>query len=228
MTSAHRHGGPQTVPGGLLIVIEGIGGSGKSTLARGLADSLERDGWQVVRTKEPGGTELGQALRTILLSAATQIDPWTEAFLFEADRAQTNAEVLVPALAAGSVVISDRGPFGTVAYQGHGRALDVELIEAMSDAAWRGRRADLVVVVDVEPRVGMARKRGATEADRFDDEDLAFQARVRDGYLAAARRRGPDTLVIDGSRPAEAGLAEVTLGAREYVAARAADSRYER
>lgn len=218
----------RTVPGGLLIVIEGIGGSGKSTLARGLADALEGDGWQVSRTKEPGGTELGQALRTILLSDALRIEPWAEAFLFEADRAQTNADVLAPALTAGHVVISDRGPFGTVAYQGHGRGLDVGLIEAMNDVAWQGRRPDLVVVVDVEPRLGIARKRGEAEVDRFDAEDLAFQARVREGYLEAARRRGADTVTVDGSHSVEVALTEVTSVARAYLATRAATSGSDR
>lgn len=228
MTATHSLPERQTLPGGLLVVLEGIGGSGKSTLARGLADALEGAGWQVTRTKEPGGTELGQALRTILPSDAFRIDPWAEAFLFEADRAQTNADVLGPALAAGHLVISDRGPFGTVAYQGHGLGLDVRLIEAMNDAAWRGLRADLVVVVDVEPRVGIARKRGAMEADRFDEEGLAYQSRVREGYLAAARRRGAATLIVDGSQPIDATLAQITRETLEYVMARGARDRPER
>jgi dTMP kinase len=189
----------RVVPGGFLVVFEGIGGSGKSTLAVRVADGLEAAGWAVRRTREPGGTELGTSIRTILLGHGRSPDPWAEAFLFEADRAQTYAEVLEPSLRAGVVVVSDRGPFGTVAYQGHGRGLDLSVIDAMSAAAWRDRRPDLVFVVDVDPRVGLARKRGSLEEDRFDQEDVDFQSRAREGYLFAAKRRGADTVVLDGS-----------------------------
>jgi dTMP kinase len=197
------------VPGGFLVVFEGIGGSGKSTLAARVADGLEAADWAVRRTREPGGTDLGTSIRAILLDHGRAPDPWTEAFLFEADRAQTYTEVLEPSLRDGFVVVSDRGPFGTVAYQGHGRGLDLALIDAMSKAAWRDRRADLVFVVDVDPRVGLARKCGSQEEDRFDQEDLDFQTRAREGYLFAANRRGPDTVVVDGALPPDEAFGEV-------------------
>ncbi len=149
------------------------------------------------------------AIRAILLGQGQAPDPWAEAFLFEADRAETYAEVLRPSLEAGAIVISDRGPFGTVAYQGYGRALDLSLIDAMSETAWRGLKADLVFVVDVEPRVGLARKSGSQEQDRFDQEDLDFQSRAREGYLFAAKRRGADTVVLDGSLPPDDAFGQV-------------------
>ena len=206
------------VAGGVLIVVEGIGGSGKSTLCASLADAVERSGWTVRRTREPGGTHLGTDLRRILLTDSA-VAPWAEAFLFEADRAQSFAEVIEPALIEGHVVVSDRGPFGTVAYQGHGRGLDVDLINQMSLAAWRGRRADLVLVVDIEPATAMRRKRGAPETDRFDEEALEFQGRVRAGYLAAATQFGERALVLDGNLPAEELLRAASSKASNLLAA---------
>jgi dTMP kinase len=184
---------------GFLAVFEGIGGSGKSTVAKRLAEALERDRWDVTTTREPGGTELGASLRAMLLSSEARTDEWAEAFLFEADRAQTYAEVLKPTLNRGGVVISDRGPFGTVAYQGFGRGLDTSLIEAMSRAAWRDLSADVVFVVDIDPRVSLNRRLLASEQDRFDEEAMAFQDRVRQGYLYAADRAS-NAVVLDGLR----------------------------
>jgi dTMP kinase len=199
----------QAVKGGFLVVFEGIGGSGKSTLARRLGEGLHAAGWAVRATREPGGTELGSAIRTILLRQGGAPDPWAEAFLFEADRAQTYSEVLRPSLEAGAIVISDRGPLGTIAYQGYGRALDLSLIDAMSETAWRGLKADLVFVVDVEPRLGLARKRASQEDDRFDQEDLDFQSRAREGYLFAAKRIGADAVVLDGASAPDVAFGQV-------------------
>jgi dTMP kinase len=210
----------RSITGGFLVVFEGIGGSGKSTLARRLGEGLEAAGWAVRTTREPGGTELGSAIRAILLGKGQAPDPWAEAFLFEADRALTYAEVLKPSLEAGAVVVSDRGPFGTVAYQGFGRSLDLSLIDAMSEAAWRGLSSDLVFVVDVEPRVGLARKRGSDEHDRFDQEDLDFQERAREGYLFAAKRRGAGTLVLDGALPSDQAFGQVWEETLERLEAR--------
>ena len=217
----------RSLPGGFLIVFEGIGGSGKSTLAKRLGDRLETAAWPVRTTREPGGTELGSAIRAILLGKGQAPDPWAEAFLFEADRALTYAEVLKPSLEAGAIVISDRGPFGTVAYQAYGRALDLSLIDAMSETAWRGLKADLVFVVDVEPRVGLARKRGSQEHDRFDKEDLDFQSRAREGYLFAATRRGADTVILDGSVPSDEAFDQVWEATVAHLEARLAAVRGE-
>lgn len=205
----------RSIPKGFLIVFEGIGGSGKTTLAAMLREHLTTAGWDVRASREPGATELGMALRRILLDKDQHPTPWTEAFLFEADRAQTYAEVLTPALNAGAIVVSDRGPFGTIAYQGLGRGLDLGLIEAMSDAAWSQIKPQLVIVVDVDARLGLSRKMGSTDEDRFDDEDLAFTSRVREGYLLAARQFGPAAVVVDGAAP----LAEAFEQVREIATA---------
>jgi dTMP kinase len=168
-------------------------------------------------TREPGGTLLGASLRELLLNAATPTDPWAEAFLFEADRAQTSTDVIEPALEAGEVVISDRGPFGTIAYQAFGRRLDLQLIEKMNSIAWKERVPDLVVVIDVEPEIGMQRKARGSERDRFDEEDLAFQTRAREGYLYAASRRVGSTLVVDGGAPLDEVIASVIAAARDTL-----------
>lgn len=209
MSESRASNGKRKIAGGFLIVFEGIGGSGKSTLVDRLASHLESTGWRVIRTREPGGTPLGAGLRTILLEATWRTDPWAEAFLFGADRAQTFAEVIEPGLQAGGIVISDRGPFGTVAYQGFGRGLDIAVIEAMNGAAWREKTGDLVIVVDVDPRIGLERKGKQIDQDRFDREDIEFQGRAREGYLFAARKRHGPTLIIDGAVATEDAFAQV-------------------
>lgn len=206
--------------GGFLITFEGIGGSGKSTLARMLQEHLSQLGWDVRASREPGATKLGASLRDLLLSGETTPAPWTEAFLFEADRAQTYAEVLRPALEEGATVISDRGPFGTVAYQGFGRGLAMGLIDEMSTAAWAGLAPDLTFLVDVEPKLGLSRKTGASEHDRFDEEDLAFTSQVREGYLFAASRQGETAVLVDGSQPLASAFDRVKAATEQRLAAR--------
>jgi dTMP kinase len=191
----------RSITGGFLLVFEGIGGSGKTTLARLLREHLAKEGWDVRASHEPGATELGRSLRTILLSDDLTPAPWAEAFLFEADRAQTYYERVRPALEDGAIVVSDRGPFGTIAYQAYGRGLELRLIDEMSQAAWAGATPDLIFLVDVDPRLGLSRKAGNVEQDRFDDESMAFTSRVRDGYLFAASRFGSGAVVLDGSSP---------------------------
>ncbi len=191
----------RSVGGGFLLVFEGIGGSGKTTLAELLREHLATEGWDVRASREPGATLLGGSLRSLLLAKDPVPAPWTEAFLFEADRAQTYYEVLRPVLDEGAVIVSDRGPFGTIAYQAFGRGLDLRLIDDMSQAAWAGTKPDLIIVVDVDARLGLSRKAGSGEQDRFDDEDLAFTSRVREGYLFAASRFGSSAVVVDGSSP---------------------------
>ena len=187
---------------GCLITFEGLGGCGKSTLVRRLAAWLEQASLPIALTREPGGTPLGANLRGLLLEKGAVPVPWAEAFLFEADRAQTYAEVIIPALRDGKIVISDRNYYGTVAYQGFGRALDLDLIDRMTRAATGGHWPTLVVVLDVDPAIGLRRKYGQDAVDRFDEEDLAFQQRVREGYLFAAQR-DPHAHVVDAARAAD-------------------------
>ena len=206
----------RSISGGFLLVFEGIGGSGKSTLAELLREQLASGGWDVRASREPGATHLGESLRSVLLAKDPMPAPWTEAFLFEADRAQTYHELLRPALDEGAVIVSDRGPFGTIAYQAYGRGLDLRLIDDMTQAAWDETMPDLSIVVDVDVRLGLSRKAGSGERDRFDEEDLAFTSRVREGYLFAASRFGPAAVVVDGSSP----LSDVFEQVRTVTASR--------
>lgn len=214
----------KSVTGGFLVVFEGIGGSGKTTLAELLREHLTTEGWDVRASREPGATHLGGSLRSLLLAKDPVPAPWTEAFLFEADRAQTYHEVLRPALDDGAVIVSDRGPFGTIAYQAYGRGLDLGLIDDMSQAAWAGTKPDLIIVVDVAARLGLSRKAGSREQDRFDDEDLAFTSRVREGYIFAASRFGPAAVVVDGSLPLSEAFEQVRTVADSSLGGRLEES----
>lgn len=188
---------------GLLITFEGLGGSGKSTLARSVAAWLTGLGADVVSSHEPGATALGVQLRELLLNRERPPMSLATAFLFEADRAQTYAEVILPAIHAGQVVVSDRNVYGTFAYQGEGQGIDRALIETMSRAAVQGHWPDLVFVLDADPKVTLPRKHGQDEVDRFDEEGLAFQERVRQGYLLAATRDAERAHVLDAALGAE-------------------------
>jgi dTMP kinase len=203
---------------GFLLTIEGIGGSGKTTLAKALAAWLVAQGVEVTVTKEPGGTALGSHLRGILLDDGQDLPPWCEAFLFEADRSLTYTEIIRPALSRGEVVISDRNLYGTIAYQGFGADLDLDLIDRMNLMAAGAVYPDLVLVLDLPPAVAMGRLRSLRSGDRFDRRDASFQARVREGYLFAARRDASRAHILDASQPLDdvrrtaVGLAMLALG----------------
>jgi dTMP kinase len=200
---------------GFLVTIEGIGGSGKTTLTKGLVDWLTGQGLRVTATKEPGGTDLGKHLRAVLLDEADGLPAWSEAFLFEADRSLTYSEIIRPALERGEVVISDRNLYGTIAYQGFGAELDIDLIDRMNDAASQGVHPDLALVLDLPPDVAVDRLLRSGSGDRFDRRAAAFQARVREGYLFAAKRDGLRARILDASQP----LKEVQGAAASLVTA---------
>lgn len=190
-------------PAALLIAVEGIGGSGKSTLAARLVQWLQGLNLPVTASREPGATTLGAELRRLLLEGRFAPVPWADAFLFEADRAQTYVTVIEPALAAGHIVVSDRNLYGTIAYQGFASGLDVEIIDVLNRVATGGRYPDLILVVDAEPELALGRKRGSPQKDRFDERDISFQAAAREGYLFAARRDPDRAHVLDGGSGAD-------------------------
>ncbi|HJN87545.1 MAG: dTMP kinase [Dehalococcoidia bacterium] len=183
----------------LFIVFEGQDGSGKSTQARSLFHRLRREGFNALLTREPGGTPLGETLRR-WLKRGRNLALLSELSLFIAARAQLVEEVVRPALETGVTVISDRYTASTVAYQGHGRGLDLDLLDQLNRAATGGLSPDLTVLLDLPVQTGLARKRNP-EADTFDAAPLEFHRKVRDGYLAMAAQDPGRWLVLDGRRP---------------------------
>ncbi|MFZ4984407.1 MAG: dTMP kinase [Blastocatellia bacterium] len=197
---------------GRLITFEGIDGSGKTTQLRLLADWLTERGFDVVTTREPGGTPLGATIRTALLDCAPgSVDPLAELLLYAADRAQHVRRLIRPAIAAGRIVLCDRFGDATIAYQGYGRKLPLDLIARLNQLATDGIAPDLTLLYDLEVGVGLARtiaRQTSPEANRRDRLDLEtedFHQRVRRGYLALAAEASPRFRTI----PAAGSVAEV-------------------
>jgi dTMP kinase len=192
----------------LFITLEGGEGSGKSTVAKQLAALVEREGRSVTLTEEPGGTELGRHFWTYLRSGAEPLTPLAELMLFEAARAQHVERIIRPALDAGHVVICDRFTESSIAYQGHGRGLGIELIESLNAIATGGLRPDLTLLLDVPVEVGLQRARSLESGenaekkrDSIGGETSAFHDRVREGFLAIARSDRRRVALIDAQAP---------------------------
>ena len=183
----------------IFIVFEGGDGSGKRTQARNLSQRLRRRSIPVLLTREPGGTPSGESIRR-LLKGQRSFRPMRELLLFEAARAQLVESVIRPRLGGGNTVSCERYTASTVAYQGHGRGLDLALIQQLNEMATGGLVADLTVLLDLTPLVGLSR-RGATGSDPFESAPQEFQSKVREGYLAQAAEAPERWLVLDGSRP---------------------------
>jgi dTMP kinase len=192
---------------GFYLALEGIEGSGKSTLGRLLASRLADRQIDSISVREPGGTELGEELRRLVLHAG-HVAPWAEAALFAASRAQLAVEIIAPALADGRWVISDRSYYSSLAYQGGGRDLGVEAVRRLNETVLDGVLPDLVVVLDIEPEVGFARE---TERDRIGEGGLSLQRIVAETYrkLAADDER---IVLLDASASPER-LADAVLAA---------------
>ncbi len=182
----------------MFITFEGPEGSGKSTQAQALCAYMDARGRQAVLTREPGGTALGDRLRELLMNTTdVAINPRAEALLFAAARAQLVQEVIRPALAAGRVVICDRFADSTIAYQSFGRGLPLAEVRQVVEFASGGLKPDLTVLLDLPPEEGRRRK-GTDLGDRFEDEELDFHRRVRQGYLALAAAEPGRWFVVDG------------------------------
>lgn len=192
---------------GTFITFEGIDGSGKSTHLRLLAQFLQSNGLDVVLTREPGGTPVGNRLRAALLDAREEVDPLTELLVFAADRAQHVRRVLRPAIEAGRVIISDRYADATVAYQGAGRGFSAELISEIIALATEGLKPDLTLLFDlpvIESNTRTRRRTNGQQAgDRLDAETADFHTRVRDAYLRLAETEPDRIKVIESNRSVE-------------------------
>jgi dTMP kinase len=198
----------------MFITFEGPDGSGKSTQARQLAEYLQSRGEDVLLTREPGGTAIGDQIRNILHShdnaamAAT-----TEFFLYNAARAQIVAEVIRPALAAGKVVLSDRFADSTVAYQGYGRQLDLNLVHRITDLATAGLKPDLTFFIDISVEEGLRRRKDGhahgAEWNRMDSQSREFYERARRGYEELIRAEPARWVCVNGAKSVDTVQAEL-------------------
>jgi dTMP kinase len=196
---------------GRFFVLDGPDGGGKTTQVAALRDYLTERGEQVKTLREPGATSAGEAIRDLLLDPQTDLIPVAEMLLYQAARAQMVDALLRPTLESGVTVLLDRYWYSTAAYQGHGLGLDIESVREVSRTATGGLEPDHLFVLDVEPEVGLSRIQG--EHDRIEGRPLEYHRRVREGFLAEARRLGDKATILDASRPA----AEVSAIIRQVV-----------
>ncbi|MCJ7518394.1 MAG: dTMP kinase [Anaerolineaceae bacterium] len=187
----------------MFITLEGPDGSGKTKQMQPLANSLKEKGYTVFTAREPGGTSIGDQVRTILMNLEnTSMRPRTETLLFCAARAQLVEEVIRPHLELGEVVLLDRYADSTMAYQGYGHQDDLMLIKNLLDFATGGLKPDLTLLLDVDPKVGLRRRVvGGDEWNRLDAYRLQYHQRVRQGYLQMAAAEPARWRVIDASQP---------------------------
>jgi dTMP kinase len=183
----------------VFVTFEGLDGSGKTTQAAALVETLRREGREVVETREPGGTELGERIRELLLGGGA-VSPWAEAALFAAARAELVEQVIRPAIARGADVVCDRYLDSSLAYQGLARGLGLERVLELNLAAVGGLLPDWTALLVVPAAVAAARR--PPTADRIEREGLEFAERVEDAYRDVARRFPERVLVFDGTQDA--------------------------
>ena len=202
----------------LFVTFEGPDGCGKTTQVARLAEFMRAQGHDVITTREPGGTRIGDQVREILHSPDNRsMRPAAELLLFCASRAQLVDEAIRPHLARGGVVLSDRYADSSLAYQGYGRGIDLDTLRTILDFATGGLRPSLTLLLDVDAAEGLRRRRGSGgEWNRLDQETLDFHRRAREGYLALARAEPDRWVVIDAAR----GIEDVQADIRAVVETR--------
>ena len=189
----------------MIITLEGIEGCGKTTQIELLYDYLKGKGRPVTKTREPGGTALGEALRRVLLQKDLKVFPLSELLLFMAIRVQHIEEVIMPALSAGGIVLCDRFTDATYAYQGYGRGTDLGIIGTLNRLVTKGVTPNLTVLIDCTAEVGIERKLARNpQPDRFENEDLSFHQKIRSAYLKLAQEDTRRFFVVDGQQSIEA------------------------
>ncbi|MGC8855466.1 MAG: dTMP kinase [Anaerolineae bacterium] len=186
----------------MFITLEGPEGSGKTSHIAPLAEWLRGQGYRVFTTREPGGTEIGEQIRTVIHDLKnTEMHPRTETLLYQAARAQIVEQVIRPRLAEGYIVISDRFADSTLAYQGYGHRQDLGQVRALIEYATGGLTPDLTFLLDIEVEIGLKRKTKKGEWNRLDAYDVEFHRRVRAGYLDLVKQEPRRWQVIDASQP---------------------------
>ncbi len=195
----------------MFITFEGPDGSGKTTQIRLLTGWLRGQGYEVIVTREPGGTDIGDQIRDVLHDPDNiAMNARTEILLYSASRAQHVAQLVRPALAAGKIIVSDRYADSTLAYQGYGRGLHLETLMTITLFATDGLLPDLTLYLDITPEEGLRRRQlGGDEWNRLDAEALEFHQRVRDGYLELIKQEPRRWVVVDAARSEEEVQAEI-------------------
>jgi dTMP kinase len=202
----------------LFITFEGPDGSGKTTQAQLLYEYLQERGYPVFLTREPGGTGIGDQIREVLHSLEnTEMFPRTEILLYSASRAQLVGQIIRPHLARGEIVLCDRYADSTLAYQGYGHGLDLQVLQVITAFATSGLKPDLTIYLDIDVEKGLRRKlaahqTGEAEWNRMDQQETAFHRRVRQGYLQMAAAEPERWVVIEGAQPVD--LAQWTIRAK--------------
>jgi dTMP kinase len=185
----------------MFITLEGPEGSGKTSQLPKLVDYLRQNGFEVLATREPGGTSISEQIRTVLHNLENkEMNPRTEILLFQASRAQLVEQVIRPHLAKGGIVISDRYADSTLAYQGYGHQIEIEPLRVLVNFATGGLKPDLTILLDVDVEIGLRRKELKGEWNRLDAYNLEFHQRVRQGYQQLIGAEPERWVVIDASQ----------------------------
>jgi len=205
----------------MFITFEGPDGSGKTTQISLLADFLRRQGYSVITTREPGGTDIGDQIRLCLHDVRnTKMTPSAEILLYSASRAQLVQEVVRPALQEGAIVICDRFADSTIAYQGYGRGLDLEDLAYITRFATGGLQPDLTFLLDLDAEAGISRRTvGGDEMNRMDLQNAGFYRRVRQGYRQMVASQPHRWIVVDADRPVD----DVQATIRDAISSRLQD-----
>ncbi|MCG7562492.1 dTMP kinase [Pseudoalteromonas sp. McH1-42] len=211
---------------GFMLVCDGSNGAGKTTVIQGIADYLEQQGFEVVLTREPGGTPIGEKVRSVILDPSTpEMSSMTELMLFGAARAQHVEEKIRPALEAGKVVISDRFDAATFSFQHYARGIDLETIKTINELALGGFKPDMNLILDLDPELGLQRVNQRGEGlDRLEDEKMEFLHRAREGYLAQAKADPARFSVIDASEDKQSVLSACLKVVDSVIAASRRDN----
>jgi len=189
----------------MFITLEGPEGSGKSTQIKRLAKRLESMGFPVITTREPGGTPIGDQIRQVLVRMENkELHPRTEILLSLAARAQLVEQLIKPALQDGKIILCDRYGDSTLAYQGYGHGLDLEKLRQMLDFATDHLKPDLTILLDLDVKLGLMRKKAEDEWNRLDAYEVLFHERVREGYLNLAREEPDRWRIVDASQGIDA------------------------